>query len=150
MSVIATTDGTGLVALTLMLLLSMTHVIGLTACASSRIDPTLRNAVNAGSVRVIVELRLDRPFAPEGSLPDAAAIAEQRETISLAQQRVLSALDGTQFSISQRYTTTPFLALVIGRDALGVLERRGDLVTRVIEDTQAAPTTPLGPSSPGR
>ena len=140
----------GSIALTLMLVLSATHAIGLAvACASPRIDPALRRAANAGRARVIVELRLDPPFVAEGRLPDASAISMQRQAITAAQERLLSALGGTQFSLTHRYTTTPFLALTIGRDALAVLERRDDLVTRVIEDTEAAPTKP-GPPPPTR
>jgi hypothetical protein len=144
-------DGTASIALALMLVLSVTHTIGLmTACASPRIDPALRRAVNAGGARVIIELRLDPPFVAEGTLPDAAAIAAQRQAIGTAQDRVLSALRGTRFSLAHRYTTTPFLALTIDPDALAVLERSDDLVRRVIEDTQAAPTTPPDRTSPIR
>jgi hypothetical protein len=151
MSAVPTIDGSGSIPLTLMLLLSLTQAIGLVmASAPPRIDPALRRLVNAGSARVIVELRLDPPFAPEGTLPDASAIAAQQQAIGTAQDQVLSGLRGTRFSLVQRYTTTPFLALTIGRDALDVLEHMGDLVTRVIEDTEAAPTTPPGPMSPTR
>ena len=151
MSAIPSTDGSSSIALTLMLVLSLTHAIGLVmACAPPRIDPALRRVVNAGNARIIVELRLDPPFVAEGTLPDASAVAAQRQAIGAAQDQVLSGLRGTRFSLVQRYTTTPFLALTIGRDALAVLERMGDLVTRVIEDTEAAPTTPPGAMSPTR
>ena len=151
MSAIPTTDGSGSIALTLMLVLSLTHAIGLVmASAPPRIDPALRRVVNACSARVIVELRLDPPFVAEGTLSGASAVAAQRQAIGAAQDQVLSALRGTRFSLVHRYTTTPFLALTIRRDALTVLEHMGDLVTRVIEDTEAAPTRPPGPMSPTR
>ena len=138
-------DGSVSFGLTVMLLLGMTQAVALVSvCASPRIDPALRRAVDAGNTRVIVEVRLGTPFVAEGQLPDDSAVNAQRDAIATAQDHVLSALRGTQFSLVRRYMTTPFLALTIGPDALTVLDRRDDLVFRVIEDSE------LSPSAPGR
>lgn len=146
---IPTCDGGGPLAITLTLALSLSHSLGLiTACASSRVDPALHMRLNAGSARVLVELHLGTPFVPEGRLPDGGAIAAQRQAIEAAQEQLLSALRGTRFSLAHRYTTIPFLALTVDRDALAILERRDDLVSGVVEDTEAArPTPPSPPAS---
>jgi hypothetical protein len=132
--------------LSFVLVLGLSQTMGLlAACASSRIDPELRQLAN-GNARVIVEIRLDTPFVAEGRLPGSEAISAQRHAIEAAQDRVLSALHGTRFVLAHRYATVPFLALMVGRDALTILERRDDLVARVTRDTEARPTPVPAPT----
>ncbi|MBI2525482.1 MAG: hypothetical protein HYV93_05825 [Candidatus Rokubacteria bacterium] len=117
------------------------------------IDPTVRTEIQRGSARVIVRLRLPAEFRPEGELPGPAAVAAQRSAIAAGQRAVLARLAGTRFTVARMYSTTPFLALEIRRDALAALEQMSDLVVRVSGDELAAPgggAAPAGPSGQPR
>ena len=103
------------------------------------VDTAVRNAVSAGRSRVIVELRITPAFKPEGELPDAAAVAAQRQAIANAQSDLLGRLAGTRFSLSHQYDGLPLMALEIGIDALSRLEASGDLVARVLPDAPRVP-----------
>lgn len=103
------------------------------------IDPAVRNAVRTGTSRVIIELRLTTAFKPEGELPNAAAVATQRQAIAKAQADLLGRLAGTKFAVSHQYDGLPLTALEIGRDALSRLEASGDLVARVLPDAPRVP-----------
>ena len=103
------------------------------------IDPAVRSALRAGISRVIVELRISPPFTPEGDLPNAAAVAAQRQAIAKAQADLLGRLKGTRFSVSHQYDGLPMTALEIGGDALRRLEASGDVVLRVVLDAKRVP-----------
>lgn len=115
---------------------------GCAASGASMVDPQVRNAAARGAAQVLVELRIAGGMKPEGELGDQTAVAAQRRAIETAQQNVLDRLAGTRFSLSRRYTTIPMLALEIHADALSALERMGDLVVRIVEDTPAPPARP--------
>jgi len=103
------------------------------------IDPAVRSALRAGTSRVIVELRISPPFTPEGDLPNAAAVAAQRQAIAKAQADLLGRLKRTRFSVSHQYDGLPMIALEIGGDALRRLEASGDVVLRVVLDAKRVP-----------
>lgn len=138
-------------------LIAAVLVFHLTAACSSLanglsspvIDPAVRTQISGGSARVIVELRLPQPFRPEGELRDAAEVSVQQRAIAAAQRAALSRLAGTQFRLVRTYSTTPFLALEIGPNALSALQQMGDVVVRVVADELAAPSGALSaPTAP--
>ena len=83
------------------------------------IDPDVRAAVDAGTVRVLVDLRV-------GSA-DTSAIAR-------AQDETLRRLGGTSARLVRRYSSVALLALEIDAPALSRLEAMRDLVARVRTD----------------
>jgi subtilisin len=99
-----------------------------------------QKALVEGRVRVIVHLAV--PMTPEGLLTDSAAVQGQRQGIANAQNAVLGALAGTSHRMIHRYETLPFMALEVGSGALAILNSLGSLITRVEEDTLAAPMLP--------
>ncbi len=122
------------------LLVQCTGVTGVARSGSPPvIDPAVRTAVSGGPSRVIIELRIAPAFKPEGDLPDAAAVATQRQAIARAQSELLGRLAGTTFSVSRLYDGLPMMALEIGGEALSRLEASGDLVARVLADAKRAP-----------
>ena len=99
------------------------------------VSEALRNRVrDDGTVRVLVELRLERgAFVSEGRL-DRARVAAQRRDIADKQTNVLARLSSKEHRVARRFSTVPFIALEIGSDALRELEDSRGLVNRVIED----------------
>jgi hypothetical protein len=89
------------------------------------IDELIAKAERQGTLRVIVEMKLDPP-----ATASAAAIAE-------AQDRVLEEMAGTNHRVLRRFTTIPFIGLEVSVDALKRLGRsphvagiREDMVLR--------------------
>ena len=101
------------------------------------VDPEVLEAVASGHARVIVELRPEGGFAPEGELTENG-VRTQREAIAAAQQAVLSELAGGDARVVRRQETVPFLALEIGARALAELRAMPDRVVRILEDDTAA------------
>ena len=100
-------------------------------------------AVESGSVRVIVQLRV--AVLPEGQLGSAEAEASARRAIGEAQCTLLRELAGTNYQVVRTYETIPFLALDVSLDALAALERSA-LVMNVKEDRVESPQSkPGGP-----
>jgi hypothetical protein len=112
------------------------------SAASPAISPAVVAAVTQGRARVLVELHAPEGFRPEGDLPGPDAIAAQRSAIAIAQQAVITGLQGTDAVVLQRYASVPVLALEIGPSALRAIEGMAH-VARVVEDTVNLP-------SPGR
>ena len=96
------------------------------------IDPDIRAAIGAGTVRVLVDLRM--------SHPDPSAIRS-------LQDELLRRLAGTGARVARRFSTTPLLALEIDAPALARLEAMHDIVTRVRKDRI---TPPYGDRAPSR
>jgi hypothetical protein len=88
------------------------------------IDPDIRAAIGAGTVRVLVDLRM--------SHPDPSAIRS-------LQDELLRRLVGTGARVARRFSTTPLLALEIDAPALARLEAMHDIVTRVRKDRITPP-----------
>ena len=83
------------------------------------IDPDVRTALDSGTVRVLVDLRV-------GSA-DTSSIAR-------VQDETLRRLGGTGARLVRRYSSAPLLALEIDAPALSRLEAMRDLVARVRTD----------------
>jgi hypothetical protein len=76
---------------------------------SSTVDDLIAKAIRQGSLRVIVEVKIDPPGSPSP------------ETIAQAQDRVLQELGGTSHRVLRPFTTLPFLGLEVAADALARL-----------------------------
>jgi hypothetical protein len=91
-------------------------------------DPEIRGLVLVGPVRVLVTLQV------------GSSDGQQREdTITRAQDRVLSRLPPAHASLVRRFTSIPMLALEIDATALGILESLTDLVASVQLDRKLSP-----------
>jgi hypothetical protein len=93
-------------------------------------------AANDGGTPVLVGLNV--PWQRESMLSDDAILL-QRQAINLVQDQLLSELAGTRYQVVRRYQVVPGIALVIGPDALAVLEKSTN-VTNVLPDKPARPT----------
>ncbi len=103
------------------------------------VAPAVREAIQSGRARVVVELALPGGFTPVGELTEERARA-QGDAIAAAQQAVLAELSGLDAQLMRRSRTTPFLALAIGPDALMRLRAMPDRVMRILPDKTAAPS----------
>jgi len=83
------------------------------------IDPDVRAAIRAGTVRVLVDLRV--------ATADPSAIGS-------AQDEALRHLAGTGARLARRFSTAPLLALEIDAPALSRLEAMRGIVARVRVD----------------
>jgi hypothetical protein len=107
-------------------------------------DALRQKAYDEGTVRVIVQLRLNT--LPEGELSSADAVASQRRAIASAQSAVLTELAGTSYRVMRIFETIPFLALDVSPGALQALERSA-LVVGMEEDRLDSPQrTPNRPA----
>lgn len=70
------------------------------------IDELVAKAARQGSLRVVVELRIDAPGPPS------------REAIAQTQDLVLQELAGTSHRVIGRFATIPFLGLIVSAEAL--------------------------------
>jgi hypothetical protein len=96
-------------------------------------DDLIAKAERQGTLRVIVELKMDLSGPPT------------RESIAAAQDLVIQELAGTNHRVLRRFTTIPFLGLEVSADALRRLPGsphvagiREDMVLR----PQGAPAKP--------
>jgi len=89
------------------------------------IDPDVRAVARAGTLRVLVELRVPRD--------DPSALGN-------TQDEVLRRLAGTGARLARRYATAPLLALEIDAAALARLEEMRALVLRVRVDELSFPS----------
>lgn len=96
----------------------------------------IAKARSQGAVRVIVSL--NTPFAPEGELPDAAAVNQQRAGIADSQAAVLDALRGCKVESVRRYKYTPTIALEVDACGLKRLMHAKD-VSSIAEDRLLPP-----------
>jgi len=99
---------------------------GAAADAKPAVDPGVRQTVKSGTAKVLVELRISA-LKPEGELKPESVKA-QRQAIPEGQNRVLSKLANTRFTVARRYQSIPLLALEVGADALAKLEGMTDVV----------------------
>ena len=95
------------------------------------IDPDVRAAIQAGTVRVLVELRV---------------ASVDPSVIRRAQDEAVRRLTGTGARLVRRFSSAPLLALEIDTPALSRLEAMRDLVTRVRADR----IVPLDDGAPRR
>jgi len=91
-------------------LLGITLLTGAEMAAAQTVPSTIEElvakAARQGTLRVIVELKIDPPEPPS------------REAIGQAQDHVLQELAGTSHQVLRRFTTIPFMGLETSADAL--------------------------------
>ena len=92
----------------------------------------LQKARREGSVRIIVRLRTDDGFVPEGRL-DRTEVSDQRDEIEGAQAGLQEDLQGTEYQTLREYETIPYIALNVSPQALQALQR-SSLATDIVED----------------
>jgi hypothetical protein len=97
-----------------------------TAQVTATFDELVAKAERQGTLRVIVELKVDSTGPPTG-----AAIAD-------AQDRLLAELGGTSHRLIRRFSTVPFIALEVSPDALRRLAA-SPRVSGISEDTVLRP-----------
>jgi hypothetical protein len=121
----------------LALLLGITLLTGAETAAAQTAPPTIEElvakATRQGTLRVIVELKIDPPGPPSP------------EAIGQAQDHVLQELAGTGHRVLRRFTTIPFMGVEVSADALRrlggsvhVAGVREDMVLR----PQGSPSSP--------
>lgn len=97
-----------------------------------------QKAADAGTVNVIVGLRLPRGFTAEGRLPGPAAVAQQRADIAGKRDELLTELAGLRATAYGRWASVPSVALKVDAAALEQL-LRSPRVTSVQEDSLSPP-----------
>src|SRR5262249_15861664 len=99
----------------------------------------LRAKANSqGSVRVIVQLRLDTRV-PEGQLPNPQAIAAQRDAIAQLQTRLLQRLASVAVANVRQFQSVPQMALEVDAAGMQALLSHPDVVS-IWEDAVVPPT----------
>ena len=101
-------------------------------------------ALEHGSVRVIVQLKV--AALPEGQLGGGDAVVSQRQAIAAAQSALLAELAGSSYRVVRTYETIPFLALEVSADGVRILEGSA-LVAGVEEDRLESPQHGAGGSA---
>lgn len=92
-----------------------------------------------GRLSIIIEL--DVAFTPEGELPDQQAVADQRQAIAAAQQRLLQRMAGFAIGNVNTYETIPFVAMNVDEAALRDLIAN-PAVHNIEEDRPLDPAAP--------
>jgi hypothetical protein len=113
----------------LIVVAALTVIMGSGTVASQSapvVDPRIPVLLEAGRVRVLVELR-------------AGDATDRVDAIAKTQDRVLVRLPANHAAVTRRYATIPMLALEIDRTALEALEMMGDVVIGVKPDLTAPP-----------
>jgi subtilisin family serine protease len=93
---------------------------------------------SAQSARVIVELRLPSSHVPEGNLPDATTVVNQRQVIAARIAQVLSRLPARARSAPRAFQTIPFVVLELTAEERTALALDPD-VERVLDDVLLFP-----------
>ena len=100
--------------------------------AGPALEELIVNAARQGTLRVVVELKIDVPEPPS------------RERIVEAQERVLAELAGTRHRALRRFTRVPFIGLEVSEEALRRLGQ-SPYVIGIREDRLRAPQAPGSP-----
>ena len=96
-------------------------------------------AAAEGQVRVIVGLRLPNGFTVEGHLPNARAVANQRNAIARKREDVLFGLFGLGAEVYASWDQVPYVAMKVAEPALEHLIN-SPLVTSIEEDSLSFPS----------
>jgi hypothetical protein len=96
-------------------------------------EKLLAKAKTHGSVRVITRLKLD-DWTPEGDLPNAQAVAAQREAIAELQARLLKRISAFAVGEIKLFTSVPQIAMEVDVEGLKDLRSNPD-VSGIQEDT---------------
>jgi hypothetical protein len=92
----------------------------------------------AGTVNVIVGLRLPEPYKPESKSSDAAAIERQRTSIAQVRDALMASLSGTKVTLYTKWDALPMVALRVDAAALDLLAV-SSLITTIGEDRLSRP-----------
>lgn len=95
-------------------------------------------AQTKGAVPLIVGVKTDVPFVPEGKRTTPSSVQRQRRAINDAQERLLDSLSDFSIAVSARYKYIPYVALTVDEAGLEAL-LDSPLVTSVHEDSLSAP-----------
>jgi subtilisin len=79
--------------------------------------PLLAKADTVGSVRVIIQFKVDQ-YKPEGKLASAQAVSGQHQAIAQARQKVIDKLAAYKVTGIKQFATVPYMAMQI--DAAGL------------------------------
>jgi subtilisin family serine protease len=93
---------------------------------------------SAQSARVIVELRLPSSHVPEGNLPNATTVVNQRQVIAARIAQVLSRLPARARPAPRAFQTVPFVVLELTPEERTALALDPD-VERVLDDVLLFP-----------
>jgi hypothetical protein len=117
--------------------LGITLLTGAGTAAAQTAPPTIEElvakATRQGTLRVIVEIKIDPPGPPS------------REAIAQAQDQVLQELAGTGHRVLRRFTTIPFIGLEVSADTLrrlGGSARVAGIREDVVLRPQGSPASP--------
>lgn len=99
-------------------------------------DSLHAKAVSQGSVRIIVQLRTD--FEPEGDLPGASEVAEQRARISSSQQTLVRKMSGIVAGSLKQFEFIPYMAFETSAAGIEQLRALEDVVS-ITEDVAVPP-----------
>lgn len=94
-----------------------------------------QRAEATGTVRVIVGLQVE--FTAE-SAEEEPVNAAQREAIRREQDRIIEALEGTDYSVEHRFETVPQIVLTLSPDAVRALWRSGRAAALQIDEAVPA------------
>lgn len=121
-----------LLTLLTILIFSLRPEVGATQQTNdSKMDPKLwATALDKAVMHIIVSLNV--PYRSERDLTSDGIVA-QRQAIVDAQNKLLAALHGTTHKATGLFATIAGIALVVGPDALAVLER-SELVKKITAD----------------
>ena len=105
--------------------------------AQAALESLQAKASSSGSLLVLAELALPKPFTAEAET-SPADVAEQRAAIAAASDAVLAALEGTGTQVGATFTTLPYMAVRVDAEALAELASLPE-VASIQEDVPAAP-----------
>ena len=100
-------------------------------------DALREKALSQGSVRVIVELRVD--FKPEGNLTKASDVVKQRTDIASAQSAVVQKVPGIVAGSLKQFEFVPYMAFATNAPGIDSL-RSSEEVVSITEDFALPPT----------
>ena len=101
------------------------------------LESLLARASSAGSLLVLAELALPKPFTAEGEASPAEAL-DQRAAIAAASDALLAGLEGSGAQVAATFTTIPYVALRVDAASLASLASLPQ-VASIQEDIPAAP-----------
>ena len=109
--------------------------------AQAALESLQAKASSSGSLLVLAELALPKPFTAEAET-SPADVAEQRAAIAAASDAVLAALEGTGTQVGATFTTLPYMAVRVDAEALAELASLPE-VTLALVYTSATPELAL-------
>ncbi|MBN1314769.1 MAG: S8 family serine peptidase [Anaerolineales bacterium] len=99
--------------------------------SAGEVEVLRTQAQDKGAVRLIVEIKPDEPFLPEGRLADTRSVQQQRDAIRSAQEALIASLP--DMVVNAHYKYIPYLALTVDKAGLEAL-LESPRVTAIFED----------------